>query len=59
MAHKEITWKIQMIGQKDITWKIQMMAEMLFAMSVHHAHFEKKNGPKFKLTKKVEELLLA
>jgi hypothetical protein len=44
MAQKEITWKIQMIGQKDITWKIQMMAEMLFAMSVHHAHFEKKNG---------------
>ena len=38
MAQKEITWKIQMIAQKDITWKIQMMAEMLFAMSVHHAH---------------------
>jgi hypothetical protein len=59
MAQKEITWKIQLIAQKDITWKIQMMAEMLFAMSVHHAHFEKKihhahcemkNGPKFKLT---------
>ena len=44
MAQKEITWKIQMIAQKGIAWKIQMMAEMLFAMSVHHAHFEKKNG---------------
>ncbi len=30
--------------QKDITWKIQIMAQMLFAMSVHHAHFEKKKG---------------
>ena len=34
---------IIIIAQKDITWKIQMTAE-LFAMSVHHAHFEKKNG---------------
>jgi hypothetical protein len=47
LAQKDITWKIQMMEQmeqKDITWKIQMMAQMLFAMSVHHAHFEKKNG---------------
>jgi len=30
--------------EEYITWKIQMTAEMHFAMSVHHAHFEKKNG---------------
>ena len=33
-----------MLAQKEVTWKIQRMAQMLFAMTVHHAHFEKKNG---------------
>ena len=44
LCEEYIAWKIQMMAQKDITWKIQIMAQMLFAMSVHHAHFEKKIG---------------
>ncbi len=44
MGQKDITWKIRVMVQKDITWKIQMMEQMLFAMSVHHAQFEKQNG---------------